>query len=159
MKSKVNYLKRFAAVAVAILFVSTAVFADGEATEVYLSGSTNTAAGDYVVTGTDDVYHFQGDEFQVYNVYYDNPSHNMKIAVLDEGDCKSYIAYTDGYWFMYNCTKEGFGVRKAMFTSAAVRDGFDARQYSNQTVLVKKKKIERDQAVGLIAAYLPKLQS
>ena len=158
MKSTVNYFKRFAAVAVAILFVSTAVFADGEATEVYLSGSTNTAAGDYVVTGTDDVYHFQGEEFQVYNVYYDNPSHNMKIAVLDEGDCKSYIAFTDGYWFMYNCTKEGFGVRKAMFTSALVRDGFDARQYSNQTVLVKKRTIEREQAVGLIAAYLPKLQ-
>lgn len=159
MKSKVNYLKRFATIVVAILFVSTAVFADGEATEVYLSGSTNSAAGDFVVTGTDDVYHFQGDEFQVYNVYYDNPSHNMKIAVLDEGDCKSYIAYTDGYWFMYNCTKEGFGVRKAMFTSALVRDGFDARQYSNQTVLVKKRNIEREQAVGLIAAYLPKLQS
>ena len=158
MKSTVNYLKRFAAAAVAILFVSTAVFADGEATEVYLSGSTNTAAGDYVVTGTDDIYHFQGDEFQVYNVYYDDPSHNMKIAVLDEGDCKSYIAFTDGYWFMYNCTKEGFGVRKAMFTSALVRDGFDARQYSNQVVLVKKRNIERDQAVGLIAAYLPKLQ-
>jgi hypothetical protein len=158
MKSTVNYLKRFAAAAVAILFVSTAVFADGEATEVYLSGSTNTAAGDYVVTGTDDIYHFQGQEFQVYNVYYDDPSHNMKIAVLDEGNCKSYIAFTDGYWFMYNCTKEGFGVRKAMFTSALVRDGFDARQYSNQTVLVKKRKIEKDQAVGLIAAYLPKLQ-
>jgi hypothetical protein len=159
MKSTTNYLKRVATFVVAILFVSTAVFADGEATEVYLSGSTNTAAGDYVVTGTDDVYHFQGQEFLVYNVYYDNPSHNMKIAVLDEGDCKSYIAYTDGYWFMYNCTKEGFGVRKAMFNSAVIRDGFDARQYSNQTVLVKKKSIERDQAVGLIAAYLPKLQS
>lgn len=158
MKSTLNNLKRFAALAVAVLFVSTAVFADGEATEVYLSGSTNTAAGDYVVTGTDDVYHFQGDVFQVYNVYYDNPAHNMKIAVLDEGDCKSYIAFTDGYWFMYNCTKEGFGVRKAMFNSALVRDEFDARQYSNQTVLVKKRSIERDQAVGLIAAYLPKLQ-
>jgi hypothetical protein len=82
----------------------------------------------------------------------------MKIAVLDKGDCKSYIAFTDGYWFMYNCTKEGFGVRKAMFNSALVRDEFDARQYSNQTVLVKKRNIERDQAVGLIAAYLPKLQ-
>lgn len=156
MKSTVNYLKRFAAVAVAILFVSTAVFADGEATEVYLSGATNTAAGDYVVTGTDDVYHFQGQEFQVYNVYYDNPTHNMKIAVLDN---KTYIAYNEnGFWFKYDCTKEGFGVRKSMFNSPTVRDGFDARQYRDQTVLVKKRSIEKDQAVGLIAAYLPKLQ-
>lgn len=158
MKSTVNYLKRFAAAAVALLFVTSALMADGEATEVYLSGSTNTAAGDFVVTGTDDVYHFQGELFTVYNVYYDDPSHNMKIAVSDNEDCNSFIAYTDGYWFMYNCTKEGFGVRKSLFNSAAVRDGFDAKEYQNQSILVKTRKIEQDQAVGLIAAYLPKLQ-
>lgn len=158
MKSKVNFLKRFAAAAVAFLFVTSALFADGETSEVYLSGPTNTAAGDYVVTGTDDVYHFQGQEFAVYNVYYDNPSHNMKIAVNTNGECNSFIAYTGGYWFMYNCTKEGFGVRKAMFNSPAVRDGFDANEYHDQTVLVKERKIEQDKAVGLIAAYLPRLQ-
>ena len=158
MKSKTNYLKRFATAAVALLFVASALFADGETNEVYLSGATNTAAGDYVVTGTDDVYHFQGEEFNVYNVYYDDPSHNMKIAVNTNGDCDSFIAYTGGYWFMYNCTKDGFGVRKAMFNSPAVRDGFDSNEYHDQTVLVKTRKIEQDQAVGLIAAYLPKLQ-
>jgi hypothetical protein len=40
MKSIVNYFTRFAALTVAILFVSSAVFADGETTEVYLTGST-----------------------------------------------------------------------------------------------------------------------
>ena len=158
MKSTLNYLKRFAAAAVALLFVTSALFADGETNEVYLSGSSNTSAGDFVVTGTNDVYHFQGQEFTVYNVYYDNPSNNMKIAVSENGDCNSFIAYTNGYWFMYNCTKEGFGVRKSMFTSPAVRDGFDAKEYQNQSILVKTRKIEQDQAVGLIAAYLPKLQ-
>ena len=158
MKSKVNFLKRLAVSAIALLFVSTAMFADGEINEVYLTGATNTAAGDYVVTGTDDVYHFQGQEFAVYNVYYDDPSHNMKIAVSTDGECNSFIAYTGGYWFMYNCTKDGFGVRKSMFTSPTVRDGFDSREYQSQSVLVKTRKIEQDQAVGLIAAYLPKLQ-
>ena len=159
MRTTVKYLKRFAAVTLALLFVSTAVFADGEASEIYMSGTTNTAAGDFVVTGTDDVYHFQGEEYIVYNVYYDNPKHNMKIAVLNEGNCKSYIAFTNNYWFRYNCTKDGFGVRKAMFNSPAVRDGFNAEEYRDQTILVKTRKIESDQAVGLIAAYLPKLQS
>ena len=158
MKTKVNVLKRFAVAAIALLFVSSAMFADGETNEVYLTGATNTAAGDYVVTGTDDVYHYQGQEFTVYNVYYDDPSHNMKIAVTTDGECNSFIAYTGGYWFMYNCTKDGFGVRKAMFNSPAVRDGFDSNEYHDQTVLVKTRKIEQDQAVGLIAAYLPKLQ-
>lgn len=158
MKTTVKNLKKFAAFTLALMFVSTAVFADGEASEVYLSGATNTAAGDFVVTGTDDVYHFQGEEYAVYNVYYDDPRHNMKIAVLDEGDCKSYIAFTKSYWFKYDCTRDGFGVRKSMFNSAVIRDGFDAEEYQNQTILVKSRKIEKDQAVGLIAAYLPKLQ-
>ena len=158
MKTTTNYLKRLAAVTLTLLFVSVAVFADGETSEVYLSGSTNTAAGDFVVTGTDDVYHFQGDEYKVYNVYYDDPAHNMKIAVQDIDNCKSYIAYANGYWFMYNCTKDGFGVRKSMFKSEYIRDGFNAQEFHDQTVLVKTRKIEKDQAVGLIAAYLPKLQ-
>ena len=158
MKATANYLKRLATLTLALLFVSVAVFADGETSEVYLSGTTNTAAGDFVVTGTDDVYHFQGEEYSVYNVYYDDPSHNMKIAVLNEGNCESYIAYANGYWFMYNCTKDGFGVRKSMFKSANIRDSFSAEEFQDQTILVKTKKIDKDQAVGLIAAYLPKLQ-
>jgi hypothetical protein len=158
MKSKLNFFKKFAAAAVALLFVTSALFADGETSEVYLTGSTNTDAGNFVVTGTDAVYQYQGQEFTVYNVYYDNPSHNMKIAVSNSKNCNSFIAYTDGYWFMYSCTKEGFGVRKSLFNSPAVRDGFDAREYMNQSVLVKTRKIEQEQAVGLIAAYLPKLQ-
>ena len=72
MKTKANFLKRVAAVTLSLMFVSTALFADGEANEVFLSGTTNTAAGDYVVTGTDDIYHFQGEEYEVFNVYYDN---------------------------------------------------------------------------------------
>ena len=158
MKTTAKVLKRIAAVTLSLLFVSTAVFADGEANEVYLSGTSNTSAGDFVVTGTDDVYHFQGEEYKVYNVYYDNPRHNMKVAVLDTDNCKSYIAYTNNYWFRYNCSKEGFGVRKVMFNSPSVRDGFDSREFHDQSVLVKTRRIEKDQAVGLIAAYLPKLQ-
>jgi hypothetical protein len=158
MKAKNQLLRRFTAVALSALFATTALFAEGGTSEVYLSGTSNSAAGDFVVTGTNDIYQFQGQTYHVYNVYYDNPAHNMKIAVLEEGNCRSYIAFTNNYWFRYNCTKEGFGVRKAMFNSAAIRDNFDAVQYRDQTILVKTRKIDKDMAVGLIAAYLPKLQ-
>jgi len=158
MKTTIHSLKRISVFALSLLFVSTGLFADGETSEIFMSGNTNTAAGSFVVTGTDDVYHFMGEEYTVYNVYYDNPGHNMKIAVLDGANCNSYIAYTGKYWFMYNCTKEGFGVRKVMFSGPAVKDQFSAKQFHDQTVLVKKRKIEKEQAIGLIAAYLPKLQ-
>ena len=92
MKTTLNYLKRFTAVTLALLFVSVAVFADGETTEVYLSGTTNTAAGDFVVTGTDAVYHFQGQEYNVYNVYYDDPSVNhISLMPTDTGLCTTAL--------------------------------------------------------------------
>ena len=91
MRSTLNDLKRFAAAAVALLFVSTAMFADGESSEVYLTGASNSVAGDYVVTASDDVYHFQGQDYAVYHVYYDNPMHNMKIAVSNSDNCDSFI--------------------------------------------------------------------
>ncbi len=159
MTTKAKVLKRIAALTLSLMLVSATAFADGGANEVFLSGSTNTAAGDYVVTGSDEVYHFQGEEFKVYNVYYDNPVHNMKIAVLENSECNTFLAYDGQFWFRYSCTNDGFGVRKAMFSSADVRDSFDAYEFRDQSILVKTRKIEKDQAVGLIAAYLPKLQS
>jgi hypothetical protein len=159
MKANSNVVKRFAALALSLMFVSAAVFAEGTVREVYLSGTTNTSAGDYVVTGTDEEYHFQGEVYKVYDVYYDNPTHNMKIAVQDNSDASTFMAYDGKFWFRYNITKEGFGVRKAMFNSPSVRDGFDHNEYRDQSILVKSRKVEKDQAVKLIAAYLPKLQS
>lgn len=158
MKTAVNYLMRFAPAILALFCVSTLAIAGGNTTEVYLTGTTNTAAGSFVVQATDDIYQYQGDEYTVYNVYYDNPKNNMKIAVLDEGDCESYIAFTKDYWFQYNCTREGFGVRKARFRSPTTRDMFDSDEYHDQTILLKKRNIEKDQAVGIIATYMPRLQ-
>lgn len=159
MKTKKRTIKKIAAFALSLMFVSAAAFADGGANEVFMSGKTGTSAGDFVVTGSDALYHFQGEVYNVYNVYYDNPTHNMMIAVQPGSDGSSFLAYNGQFWFRYNVTREGFGVRKAMFTSPTVRDEFDAQEYHDQTILVKKRRIEKDQAVGLIAAYLPKLQS
>lgn len=142
-----------------LLLVSTVAFAEGETTETYLSGSTTTSAGNYTVQSTNEVYHFQGDEYEVYRVYYDNPEMNMKIAVRMEGPCNSFIAYTDSYWFRYQCGKDGFGLRKVLFNTPQVIQKFNPKEYQNQTVLLRKRSIEKKEAVGLIAAYVPKLQS
>ena len=47
-------------IALAFVLTSTAAFADGETTDVYTSGTSNSAAGDFVVRTTDDVFHYQG---------------------------------------------------------------------------------------------------
>jgi len=118
-----------------------------------IQGTTNTKFGDYVIVSTEDVYHYNSDVYEVYNVYYDDPSMNLKIAVKND----TFIAYTSDYILFYECTKHGFGVRKVMFTNEGARDMLSPKKYRNQTILCKGKKIDMDKALGLIASYVPQL--
>ena len=155
---KVSLFKRVTTIVISLCLSTTFAFADGETTEVFLSGTSNTPAGDYVVQTTSDIFHFQGSEYEVYRVYYDDPEMNMKIAVNTDGKCTSFVAFNGEFMFFYNCNKHGFGVRKVMFSNPWVKDAFDARQFHDQTVLMKKKRVEKKQAVGLIASYVPQMK-
>jgi len=158
MKAKVSLLAKSMAVLAMLFLSSTLVFADGDITEVFLSGSSNSAAGNYVVQTTGDIFHFNGKEYEVYKVYYDNPDMNMKVAVLEEGKCRSYVAYSDKYMLFYQCSKDGFGVRKVMFNNPDEHNSFDPQAFQEQTILCKGRKIDRKDAVGLIACYVPNLR-
>jgi hypothetical protein len=155
---KVSLLRRLATMVVALCAITTFAFADGEITEVYLTGTSNSPAGDFVVQTTSDMFHYNGREYEVFRVYYDDPAMNMKIAVNNEGQCTSFVAFNGEFMFFYNCNKHGFGVRKVMFSNPWAKDAFDHLQYHDQTVLMKKKKVEKKEAVGLIAAYVPQLK-
>ena len=155
---KVSLFKRVTTIVISLCLSTTFAFADGETTEVFLSGTSNTPAGDYVVQTTSDIFHFQGSEYEVYRVYYDDPEMNMKIAVNTDGKCTSFVAFNGEFMFFYNCNKHGFGVRKVMFSNPWVKDAFDAQQFHDQTVLMKKKRVEKKQAVGLIASYVPQMK-
>ena len=159
MKTKVSFITKMMTLAVALVMTTGSVLADGELSEVYTSGKTNSAAGDFVVRTTNDVFHYQGVEYQVYKVYYDNPDMNLKIAVNADGKCKSFIAYASDYILFYSCNKDGFGVRKVMFSNPEAHKRFDVDEYEQQTVIRKDRKIEKKEAIELIAAFLPSMQT
>ena len=159
MKTKIGIFNRLAAMAAGLFVFTMFAFADGEKTEVFLTGTSNSSAGDFVVQTTNDLFHYQGKEYEVYRVYYADPSMNMKIAVnTTNGKCKSFVAYNGEFMLFYNCNKHGFGVRKVMFSNPWVKDSFDEQQFQNQTVLLKDRKVEKKEAVGLIANYVPQLK-
>lgn len=158
MKTKLSLISRMVTMAMALVLTTTLAFADGETTDFYTSGTTSTSAGDFVVHSTSDVFHFQGEKFDVYKVYYDNPEMNMRIAVNTEGKCKSFIAYTKDYTIFYKCTRDGFGVRKVMFSNPEVHKSFSHEAFQGQTVLRKNRKIERKDAIAMVATYLPCMQ-
>ncbi len=158
MNKKVSLFKRVMTIAIALFVSTTFAFADGETTEVFLTGTSSSPAGDFVVQTTNDMFHYQGSEYEVYRVYYDDPEMNMKIAVNIEGKCTSFVAFNGEFMFFYNCNKHGFGVRKVMFSNPWVKDDFDAQKYHDQSVLMKDRKVEKKQAVGLIASYVPQMK-
>lgn len=155
---KVRFLNRLMAM-VAILSVTTSLaFADGETSEVYCTGTSHSAAGEYVVQTTSDLFQYQGRDYEVYRVYYDDPEMNMKIAVNTDGKCTSFIAFNEDFMLFYNCNKNGFGIRKVMFSNPWAKEQFDAQQFHDQTVLMKKRTVDKKQAVSLIASYVPQLK-
>ncbi len=159
MKTKVGIIRRLTAMAAGLFVFSMVAFADGETAEVFLTGTSNSSAGDFVVQTTNDDFYFQGKVYEVFRVYYDDPDMNMKIAVnTTDGNCRSFVAYNGEFMFFYQCNKHGFGVRKVMFSNPWVKDDFNAQQFHDQTVLLKEKKVEKKEAVGLIAAYVPQMK-
>ena len=157
MKTKVSFLIRLMAAVIVLLCFSVCALADGETTEVFLEGTSHSSAGDFVVQTTNDLFHFQGSEYEVYYVYYDDPGMNMKIAVNNDGRCRSFVAYNGEFMFFYDCNQHGFGVRKVMFSNPWAKDQFSAEQFHHQSVLQKNRRIDKKLAVGLIAAYVPQL--
>jgi hypothetical protein len=155
---KVSLIWRLATIVVALCVTTSFALADGEITEVYLTGTSTSLAGDFVVQTTSDLFHFQGREYEVFRVYYDDPAMNMNIAVNNEGKCTSFVAFNGEFMFFYNCNKHGFGVRKVLFSNPWAKDVFSPQEYHDQTVLMKDRKVEKKQAVGLIAAYVPQLK-
>lgn len=159
MKTKVSFITRTIAMAIALVSTTAVAFADGEITDVYSTGSTSTPAGDYVVRTTNDVFYFQGEVYDVYKVYYDDPSMNLKIAVNQDGKCKSFIAYSTDYTLFYKCTKDGFGVRRVLFSNPEAHERFNALEYSQQSVLTKQRRVNMREAIDMIAAFVPVLQT
>jgi len=124
------------------------------ANTILLSG-TSIEYGDYVVTDSEDIYYFMGKEYEVYNVMYDNPAANMKIGV----NGKEYIAYSKDFIFFYECNRNGFGIRKVLFNSEEIRNLYNEKEFSKQTILCPERKIDNLKALGLITLYVPKLNN
>lgn len=140
-----------------LMAVSPLLFADGSTAAVYLTGTTGSPAGDYVVLNTEEVYYYNGNTYDVYLVQYENLSSDLKIAVHTGDDCNSFIASNGQFTFFYSCDKNGFGIRKAMFHNPQVQESFSPEQFRCQSVLCKKRSVGRPMAVETVACFVPQL--
>ena len=157
MTAITNKLKSTMMLIASLMAVSPLLFADGNTAAVYLTGTTGSPAGDYVVLNTEEVYYFNGNTYDVYLVQYENLNDDLKIAVHTGNDCNSFIASNGQFTFFYSCDENGFGIRKVMFCHPQVQESFSPEQFRCQSVLCKKRRIERPIAVETLACFVPQL--
>lgn len=158
MKTKRKYTKTFI-VTLAFLMAGNIVLAEDKSKGSYISGNSNSAAGDYSVEETNDKFYFQGNAFEVYGIEYENSALNSKIAVNTGSENYSYVVIGKDYKLFYESSEEGFGVRKVKFSNPDAHERFDVIEFKEQTILSESKNIDRKEAIELITANLPAMKS
>jgi hypothetical protein len=148
----------FLTICVALLSLSAnAKIKDGKA----MTGSSLTDFGKYTVMKSNNPMVVNGEELKTYDLMYENTSNAVRVGVLKEKKCKSFIVKSDVFEVQYVCKNGVFGVKKIEsrfqdLPKEANEAKLDKVGYYSQRVICQNKKTE-DELLGLIACYFPNL--
>ncbi|MBN1986754.1 MAG: hypothetical protein JW761_10650 [Prolixibacteraceae bacterium] len=154
MKTRVLILT----VCVALLSLGVnAKIRDGKA----LTGNSLTEFGKYTIVNSDVPMVLDNKMVPTYNLMYDDVNSPIRIGVLKDKDCTSFIIRSDEFEVMYQCQKHVFGVKKIdkkyqTLPADANNEKMDKVGYYAQRVICQNPKSE-DELLGLIACYFPHL--
>ncbi|MCG6188070.1 MULTISPECIES: hypothetical protein [Maribellus] len=154
MKARVLFL----IVCVALLSLgANAKIRDGKA----LSGNSLTEFGKYTIVNSDAPMVIDNKVVKTYDLMYDDVNGSVRIGVLKEKDCTSFVVRSDEFEVMYECNKHVFGVKKIdkkfqTLPTASNNEKLNKVSYYAQRVICQNPKTE-DELLGLIACYFPNL--
>lgn len=140
-----------------LMAVSPLLLAGRNAAAVYLTGTTGSPAGEYVVLSTVEVYYYNGNTYDIYLVQYENLKSDVNIAVHMGDNYNSFIASNGQFTFFCGCDENGSGIRRVMFRNPEVQEFFSPEQFRCQSVLCKKRAVNRLMAVETVACFVPQL--
>jgi len=128
-----------------------------------LTGNSLTDFGKYTITVSDVPMVFDNQTLPTYNLTYENSDETVKIGLVQEEKCVTFIVCTDDFEIAYTCNSGVFGVKridsKYQKISKEEMDGkINRSNYLSQRVICTNKK-PQDELLGLIACYLPQLMS
>ncbi len=126
-----------------------------------LKGTSLTDFGNYTVTNADVPMIVNNVAVETYDLTYANNSCKVRIGLVKEKKCTTFIVRTDGFEVEYTCNQGVFGVKKIEkkyqeFPKEANDCKLDRVGYFAQRVICQNKKSE-DELLGLIACYFPNL--
>ena len=154
MKTKLFILT----ICVAVLSLgASAKIKDGQA----LTGNSLTEFGKYTLTASDAPMVINNEVVKTYDLMYENTSNPIRVGLVKEEKCTTYLVRTDDFEIQYTCNKGVFGVKKIENRFQTLpKEEMDAKldrvNYFSQRVICTNEKSE-EELLGLIACYFPKL--
>ena len=136
---------------------ASAKIKDGKA----LTGNSLTDFGKYTVAKSDAPMVYKNKVLETYDLTYENTSNPIRIGIVDEKECKTFIVRSDEFEVEYACRKGVFGVKKIEkrfqeLPKEEMELKLNKVSYYAQRVICQDKKSE-DDYLGLIACYFPDL--
>jgi hypothetical protein len=154
MKTKMYFLS----ICLLVLSVSaSAKMKDGKV----LSGNSLTELGTYSVMKSEVPMVVQNQAVRTYDLIYENASKPVRIGVITEKKCTTFLVRSAEFEIQYTCDKGLFGVKKMdkkyrELSETASDSKIDNVNLYAQRVISQKPKTE-EELLGLIACYFPNL--
>lgn len=136
---------------------ASAKIKDGKA----LTGNSLTEFGKYTIVVSDAPMVVNNEVVKTYDLMYENTVNPVRVGLVQEEQCTTFVVRTDEFEIQYSCNKGVFGVKKIESRFQTLpKEEMDAKlnrvSYFAQRVICTNKKSE-DELLGLIACYFPAL--
>ncbi|HUX57508.1 MAG TPA: hypothetical protein VMV77_11070 [Bacteroidales bacterium] len=152
-------MKRILFAVILIIAFSAASFAR----EVVAEGKTFSALGNYKIELADNSVTINGEEITPFIISYQNSPLEIRVAVKNDANCKTYYVLSDKLSVQYVCNANYFGVEK--LDKSFEKEGYttsdtalNRSEYFRQKALTDGQGCELENTM-LIAAYFPRLIS
>lgn len=154
MKTKLVFLAVFVLI---ISAIANARIKEGQS----ITGNSLSDMGEYNISHADKPIIYGNAVLETYDLVYENATNTIKIGVLDERKCKTFIVRNDRFEIQYTCRNGVFGVRKLEKRFREIPEKemtmkLDKTNYYSQKIICRGKK-SQDEYLGLIACYFPLL--
>jgi len=143
--------------AVVSLGASAGKIKDGKS----LTGNSLTDFGKYKIVKSEAPMVIEDKVLETYDLSYELTSDPIRIGLIKEKNCTTFIVRSDEFEMAYTCNKGVFGVKRVDKKYQEIpKEEMDAKlnkvSYYAQRVICQNKKSD-DELLGLIACYFPNL--
>jgi hypothetical protein len=154
MKTKMYFLGIFL---LALVMGVSAKIKEGQS----ITGNSLTNFGKYTIVMAESPMVVNNQAVPTYELMYENTVNPVRIGVIKEKKCTTFVVRSDQFEVQYACDKGSFGVQKMNkkyreLPEETCDSKFNKVSFYAQRVITQNPKSE-DEMLGLIACYFPNL--